>query len=33
VHFYSQPGTYTVVATARDKAGNETVVQKQVRIR
>jgi hypothetical protein len=33
VHFYSQPGTYTVVATARDKAGNETVVQKQVRIK
>jgi hypothetical protein len=33
VHVYRQPGTYTLVVTATDKAGNQTVVRKLLTIK
>ena len=33
VHVYRRAGAYTVIATARDKAGNVTIVRKQVTIK
>jgi hypothetical protein len=33
VHFYSRAGTYTLVVTATDKAGNQTVVRRRLTIR